>query len=239
MLRRNRRNLPKRKRRLKNKTTLAAEPLLRKLVERDPASYVGWFDLGLCGECCWVSVDESIAAYRKSVAAKPDVFESNLNLGIATGEDRSARCGEFPAGCDSLNTDQSSCRGSVPRVARTGDMRSNPLSRKRRSAPTSTRRLFNPKRPSRIFWPGSFSNRKISLPMPSRNTSWRWHSIRVRPTPSLAWPISTCAGDGFPRRKNICGSCWLRMEVVMLKTRPQRGRSHSVGARTGGRRQDR
>ena len=27
-------------------------------------------------------VDDSIAAYRKSVTAKPDVFESNLNLGL-------------------------------------------------------------------------------------------------------------------------------------------------------------
>ncbi len=30
----------------------------------------------------WARAHESIAAYRKSVAAKPDVFESNLNLGL-------------------------------------------------------------------------------------------------------------------------------------------------------------
>ena len=59
----------------------AAEPLLRKLVDRDPKSYVGWFDLGFV-ENALGRVDESIAAYRKSVAAKPDVFESNLNLGL-------------------------------------------------------------------------------------------------------------------------------------------------------------
>src|SRR5271168_5519475 len=59
----------------------AAEPLLRKLVEREPASYVGWFDLGFV-ENALGKLDESIAAYRKSVAAKPDVFESNLNLGL-------------------------------------------------------------------------------------------------------------------------------------------------------------
>lgn len=59
----------------------AAEPLLRKLVERDPASYVGWFDLGFV-ENALGNLDASIAAYRKSVVAKPDVFESNLNLGL-------------------------------------------------------------------------------------------------------------------------------------------------------------
>ncbi|MGA2945847.1 MAG: tetratricopeptide repeat protein [Candidatus Sulfotelmatobacter sp.] len=59
----------------------AAEPLLRKLVERDATSYEGWFDLGFV-ENALGNVDASIAAYRKSVAAKPDVFESNLNLGL-------------------------------------------------------------------------------------------------------------------------------------------------------------
>jgi len=58
-----------------------AEPLLRKLVDREPTSYVAWFDLGFV-ENALGKVDESIAAYRKSVAAKPDLFESNLNLGL-------------------------------------------------------------------------------------------------------------------------------------------------------------
>ncbi|MGC1374197.1 MAG: tetratricopeptide repeat protein, partial [Candidatus Sulfotelmatobacter sp.] len=58
-----------------------AQLLLHKLVEREPANYVGWFDLGFV-ENALGSVDESVAAYRKSVAAKPDVFESNLNLGL-------------------------------------------------------------------------------------------------------------------------------------------------------------
>jgi tetratricopeptide (TPR) repeat protein len=59
----------------------AAEPLLRQLVEQDPKGYVGWFDLGFV-ENALGKVDDSIAAYRKSVEAKPDVFESNLNLGL-------------------------------------------------------------------------------------------------------------------------------------------------------------
>jgi len=58
-----------------------AEPLLQKVVDRDPSNYVAWFDLGFL-ENAVGKVEESIAAYRKSVEAKPDVFESNLNLGL-------------------------------------------------------------------------------------------------------------------------------------------------------------
>jgi tetratricopeptide (TPR) repeat protein len=58
-----------------------AEPLLRKVVGDDPANYVAWFELGFV-ENGLGKVDDSIAAYRKSVAAKSDVFESNLNLGL-------------------------------------------------------------------------------------------------------------------------------------------------------------
>ena len=62
-----------------------AEPLLRKVLSgdagNDPTNYVAWFELGFV-ENGLGKADESIAAYRKSVAAKPDVFESNLNLGL-------------------------------------------------------------------------------------------------------------------------------------------------------------
>jgi len=63
-----------------------AETLLRKALEKAPNndqawSYQAWFDLGFDLNRLGRS-DESIAAYRKSVAAKPDVFESNLNLGL-------------------------------------------------------------------------------------------------------------------------------------------------------------
>jgi Tfp pilus assembly protein PilF len=58
-----------------------AEPLLRKVVGDDPANYVAWFELGFV-ENSLGKLDDSIAAYRKSVTAKPEVFESNLNLGL-------------------------------------------------------------------------------------------------------------------------------------------------------------
>jgi Tfp pilus assembly protein PilF len=58
-----------------------AETLLKKALDKDPNNYQAWFDLGFVLNRL-ARPDESIAAYRKSVAAKPDVFESNLNLGM-------------------------------------------------------------------------------------------------------------------------------------------------------------
>jgi len=72
----------------------AAESLLHKLVERDATSYVGWFDLGFV-ENALGNVDASIAAYRKSVSAKPDVFESNLNLGLQLAKTSQPGAEEF------------------------------------------------------------------------------------------------------------------------------------------------
>ena len=66
---------------IQKKDYAGAEPLLWKVVTSAPDNYVGWFDLGFV-ENGLGKMDESIAAYRKSVAAKPDVFESNLNLGL-------------------------------------------------------------------------------------------------------------------------------------------------------------
>lgn len=66
---------------IQNKDFAQAEPLLRKVVQSDAANYVAWFDLGFV-ENGLGHIDESVAAYRKSVEAKPDVFESNLNLGL-------------------------------------------------------------------------------------------------------------------------------------------------------------
>jgi tetratricopeptide (TPR) repeat protein len=58
-----------------------AEPLLKSVVEHDAGNFQAWFDLGFVYNALG-RADDSIAAYRKSVAAKPDVFESNLNLGL-------------------------------------------------------------------------------------------------------------------------------------------------------------
>ena len=58
-----------------------AEKALVPITQRDPENYQAWFDLGFTLNALG-RTDESIAAYRKSVTAKPDVFESNLNLGL-------------------------------------------------------------------------------------------------------------------------------------------------------------
>ena len=55
--------------------------MLKKVVAQDPDNYAAWFDLGFLYNAQG-KTDDSIAAYRKSVAAKPGVFESNLNLGL-------------------------------------------------------------------------------------------------------------------------------------------------------------
>jgi len=66
---------------IEKKDYATAEPLLKKVVVADPANFQAWFDLGFVYNGLG-NAEESIAAYRKSVAAKPDVFESNLNLGL-------------------------------------------------------------------------------------------------------------------------------------------------------------
>jgi Tfp pilus assembly protein PilF len=66
---------------IEKKNYAAAEPLLQKAVTAAPDNYVAWFDLGFVYHAQGKD-DQAIIAYRKSVAAKPDVFESNLNLGL-------------------------------------------------------------------------------------------------------------------------------------------------------------
>src|ERR1041385_6869103 len=66
---------------LEKRDFATAQPLLEKVVTANAANYQAWFDLGFLYNAQGKQA-ESIAAYRKSVAAKPDVFESNLNLGL-------------------------------------------------------------------------------------------------------------------------------------------------------------
>jgi len=66
---------------IEKKDYATAEALLQKAVAADPTNYAAWFDLGFVRNAQG-ETDESIAAYRKSVQAKPDIFESNLNLGL-------------------------------------------------------------------------------------------------------------------------------------------------------------
>jgi tetratricopeptide (TPR) repeat protein len=82
-----------------------AEALLKKALEKDPNNdkdpnntqawlYQVQFDLGFVLNQL-NRPDESIAAYRKSVAAKPDVFESNLNLGLMLARTNNPEAEQF------------------------------------------------------------------------------------------------------------------------------------------------
>ncbi|MCI0353618.1 MAG: tetratricopeptide repeat protein [Acidobacteria bacterium] len=58
-----------------------AERLLRSVVEAHPKDYRAWFNLGFVYNATHRSTD-AVDAYRNSVSAQPDIFESNLNLGL-------------------------------------------------------------------------------------------------------------------------------------------------------------
>jgi Flp pilus assembly protein TadD len=79
---------------IEKKDFAAAEPLLKKALEKDPNNYQAWFDLGFVLNGL-TRTEESISAYRKSVAAKPDVFESNLNLGLMLARSSNPEAEEF------------------------------------------------------------------------------------------------------------------------------------------------
>jgi tetratricopeptide (TPR) repeat protein len=66
---------------IEKKDYASAEPVLKRVTVIDPSNYLAWFDLGFVYSALG-KTDASVAAYRKSVSAKPDVFESNLNLGL-------------------------------------------------------------------------------------------------------------------------------------------------------------
>jgi len=86
---------------IEKKDYAAAKPLLDKVVAADPKNYQAWFDLGFVYNAQG-DLSESIAAYRKSVAAKPDVFESNLNLGLSLAKAGQADAEQYLRAATSL-----------------------------------------------------------------------------------------------------------------------------------------
>jgi len=66
---------------IEKKDYASAELLLKKVVGANSTNYQAWFDLGFVYNALG-DMQNSIVAYRKSVAIKPDVFETNLNLGL-------------------------------------------------------------------------------------------------------------------------------------------------------------
>ena len=70
---------------LDKKDYAGAQALLQKVVSGHPNNYRAWFDLGYAYTAT-NQREQAVEAYRKSVAANPSVFESNLNLGILLAE---------------------------------------------------------------------------------------------------------------------------------------------------------
>src|SRR6267143_1164739 len=79
---------------IERKDYAAAELLLRKVVASQPTSYQAWFDLGFVYNALG-KPEDSITAYRKSVKAKPDVFESNLILGLMLVKNKQPGAAEY------------------------------------------------------------------------------------------------------------------------------------------------
>src|SRR5512146_1436729 len=71
-----------------------AEPLLKKAAEENPQNYQAWFYLGYVYHETNRN-DDAIAAYRKAVALQPNVFESNLNLGVLLAEKGASEAGVY------------------------------------------------------------------------------------------------------------------------------------------------
>lgn len=79
---------------IEKKDWATAERGLLEVVAKNSQDYRAWFDLGFV----FNETDrrsEAIDAYRKAVAAKPDVFESNLNLGMLLAASGSAEAESY------------------------------------------------------------------------------------------------------------------------------------------------
>lgn len=79
---------------IEKKDYAAAENQLKKTTAAHPLNYRAWYDLGYLYTLTNRPVD-AIRAYRSSVEAKPDVFESNLNLGLALAAEGDAEAAKY------------------------------------------------------------------------------------------------------------------------------------------------
>lgn len=78
-----------------------AESLLKDATAQNPKDYRAWFDLGFV-YTSQEKTQEAADAYRHSVEAKPDVFESNLDLGISLAKLGNAEAAKYLAAATTL-----------------------------------------------------------------------------------------------------------------------------------------
>ena len=58
-----------------------AESLLQNVLAQNPKDFQGWYDLGFVHDSL-NKPDEAISDYKRSIELNPNIFESNLNLGL-------------------------------------------------------------------------------------------------------------------------------------------------------------
>ena len=131
----------------------------------------GWFDLGFV-ENALGKPEDSIAAYRKSVAAKPNVFESNLNLGLQLAKTGQGDAEKFLRAATQLTPTSHVAEGQARAWLSLAHCW-NRLSLRSPSLPTSTPQIFCRKILSRTCRPDFFWRSKTNSPMPSRSTETR------------------------------------------------------------------
>jgi tetratricopeptide (TPR) repeat protein len=85
--------------------------LLKKYVEAHADDYAAWYDLGFVEHALGKNPD-AIAGYRKSVEIKPNVFESNLNLGLVLAETGSPEAEQFLRAATGLKPTSNSTGGA-------------------------------------------------------------------------------------------------------------------------------
>lgn len=90
----------------------SAEALLKKYLEAHTDNYAAWYDLGFAYHQLGQR-DESISAYRKSVNAKADVFESNLNLGLALADSGDPQAEQFLRAATRLTPSSNATQGHM------------------------------------------------------------------------------------------------------------------------------
>ncbi len=79
-----------------------AETILRKLVTANPKDARAWFDLGYVMHA-EKKYPEAILAYRGAVAAQPESFECNLNLGLMLAHENNPQASDYLETATRLN----------------------------------------------------------------------------------------------------------------------------------------
>ncbi len=79
---------------LEKQDYVTAELLLKGVVATNPKDYRAWFNLGFMYNATQ-RISEAVDAYRQSLAAQPEIFESNLNLGLLLASQASPEAETF------------------------------------------------------------------------------------------------------------------------------------------------